>query len=167
MFASTNHLRAGPEFPFRPSVCTVIGSCCDPRFSVLDAFPLTRPGVAEVNVTVVLPVAFVVAVNGPAGLAFAPFTLVRVIVTDSPAALTQPEPRFFSRCAVNVCGALISFVASGVIEIRASTNVFTAGPLFGATPFVARLNTTPPIDSVDEALPVTVPPVAEVNVTWH
>jgi hypothetical protein len=50
----------------------------------------------------------------------------------------------------------------------ASTNVFTAGAEFGAVPFVTTVKTgEPPTDSVDDALPVTMPGVGDVNVIVH
>jgi hypothetical protein len=55
----------------------------------------------------------------------------------------------------------------GVSWMFASTNVFTADPLLGATPFVDTGITTPPIVTVEDALPVTVPPDCDVNVTEH
>jgi hypothetical protein len=58
------------------------------------------------------------------------------------------------------------FVAvGGVSWMFASTNVFTASPEFGATPFVSTGIVRPLIVTVDDACPVTVPPVADVNVT--
>jgi hypothetical protein len=49
----------------------------------------------------------------------------------------------------------------------ASTNVFTAGPLFGATPFVVSVTDPPASVIVTVAFPVTVPGVFDVNTIVH
>ena len=55
----------------------------------------------------------------------------------------------------------------GVIWMFASTNVFSAGPLFGATPFVVSVTEPPATVTVAVAVPVTRPGVAEVNTIVH
>ena len=124
-----------------------------PIVTVDDAWPVTLPVVAELNVTWNWPAAFVVPVNGPAGFAAAPFELVSVTVTVSPAAATKPAPLpvSFSSVTVNVCGWPTRLVASGVIEILALTQVLIAGPEFGATPLVVRVRLTPPTLTVVDA----------------
>src|SRR5690349_11776949 len=49
----------------------------------------------------------------------------------------------------------------------ASTNVFTAGPLFPADPFVVTCTLAPSMFNVAVAVPVTLPAVFEVNVIVH
>src|SRR3954468_19319013 len=74
----------------------------------------------------------------------------------------------FESVTVNVCGAPTRFVASGLIAIFASTNVFTAGAEFGATPLVETVNADGvPSVPVQEALPVTFPVEFEVNTIVH
>src|SRR5215469_7964607 len=51
--------------------------------------------------------------------------------------------------------------------ILAFTHVFVAGPLFPATPFVARVSETPPTDTAVCALTLVVPVIDEVSVIWH
>jgi hypothetical protein len=80
MFASTNVLTALPEFGATPSVWTVNGA--EPLTEpVQEACPVTVPAVPEVKVAETCPAAFVVAMNGPAGVATAPLLFVSVIVT--------------------------------------------------------------------------------------
>src|SRR5262245_8843552 len=64
---------------------------------------------------------------------------------------------------------LTAFVSvAGVIWMFALTNCFTAGPEFGATPFVATENDAEPMtDTVELALPVTEPAVFEVKTIVH
>src|SRR5690242_16199919 len=45
--------------------------------------------------------------------------------------------------------------------------IFVAGPEFAPTPFVVRVNDTPPTDSVVLALTVVVPAVGELITTVH
>ena len=47
--------------------------------------PITTPAVAEVKVSETWPLALVVSVNGPAGVAVAPLLSVKVMITDVPA----------------------------------------------------------------------------------
>ena len=50
--ASTNVFTASEPFWPWPSVCTVIGgTVAERQISVLDAWPVTFPGVVDVNVT--------------------------------------------------------------------------------------------------------------------
>ena len=130
---------------------------------------MTVPPVADVNVTAKWPAASVVPVNGPAGLAAAPLLFVSVTVTVSPAAGTKPapSPASLSRVTVKVCGALISLKALGVIEIRAFTQVLTAGPELPPVPLVVRVSDTPPTVRVVWAVTVDTPVVGDVIVVVH
>jgi len=47
------------------------------------------------------------------------------------------------------------------------TNVFTAGPELGATPLVETVTGVPLTSRLEVAVPVTLPPVGEVNVIVH
>ena len=51
--------------------------------------------------------------------------------------------------------------------MNAFTNVFTALPLLGATPLVATVNGTPPTVRVEDACPVTLPALLDVNTIVH
>ncbi len=67
-----------------------------------------------------------------------------------------------------MCGSLISLVAFGVIEMRALTQVLTAGPLLAPTPSVLRVISTPcGVVNVVWAVTVDVPVVGEVMVVVH
>ena len=69
-----------------------------------------------------------------------------------------------------VCSSVIPFVSvNGDTLIFASTNTFVAAPLppGPALPEVERVRLTPPTVSATEAFPVTVPALAEVNVSVH
>ena len=134
MFASTNVLTAGPLLPPVPLVVTVkgVGVPSDP---VQLALPVTLPGVGEVKVIVHWPAASVfgpavVHVPGRGRVGRAVAVGQRDVDVGIPRTATKPAPapRSFSRVTVNVCGPLISLVAFGVIEIRALTQVLTAGP---------------------------------------
>src|SRR5437763_785777 len=61
----------------------------------------------------------------------------------------------------------MKLVPFGVIEILASTKVFTASPELGATPSVERVSVSPPTVRLTEACPVTCPAEFEVNTTVH
>src|SRR6185436_17336056 len=118
----------------------------------------------DVNTIVHLPFA---SVFGPASsheLAVAsstdaaPFEFANEKSTCAPLKATKPlpSPMSFINVTVKVCGAPMRFVASGVIAIFASTNVFTAGPEFGDTPSVDTVNAEGvPRVPVQLALPVT------------
>jgi hypothetical protein len=91
------------------------------------ARPVTVPAVGELKVTRNWPDAFVVPLNGPAGVGVAPFALVSVTDTDSPAAGTNvPVPVSFDTVTVKVCGWPTSFVADGEMRIYASTQLLAA-----------------------------------------
>ncbi len=91
------------------------------------------------------------------------------------ATLTKfPPPLFCLTVTVNVWGWPTSFVASGVILMLASTNVFTTGPeppgpapTLAVAGSVSRVSETPPAFTVTDALPVTCPAEFDVNVTVH
>ena len=68
---------------------------------------------------------------------------------------------------MNVCGWPISFVASGVILMRAFTQRLTAGPELPAVPFVVRLSVTPLTETVVLAETVVTPVVSEVRSIVH
>src|SRR5436190_482478 len=75
---------------------------------------------------------------------------------------------------VNVWFCPTSLVAVGAIEMFASTYVLVAGPLppgpagmFAVAGLVSRERTTPPMVSVTDALPTTLPPDGLLNVTEH
>jgi len=55
----------------------------------------------------------------------------------------------------------------GPIVIDPSTKIFTASPLFGASPSVSTWKVIAPIVKSAAACPVTVPALFEVNVTLH
>src|SRR3954471_258196 len=169
--ASTNRLTAsGPFWPC-PSVCTVIGVAVPRSERVLEASPVTVPGVGDVNVTEQCPVASVLLVQVFVdALAAAPFVFVNVAVTDSFAAGTKPAPppRSFSTKTSNVCGWPARFVPDGEMWIRASTNVFTASGLFSPWPFVATVNGAEPATAnTAAACPVTRPVELEVKTIVH
>jgi hypothetical protein len=163
--ASDHSFVAGPELPAEPFVVRVSGTPLTVTFVV--AFTTVVPGVAEVRLAVQLPVAPTVA-HGLPEIEPGPDAIENEICVPA-GALTKPAPlpRFTSTWPVNTCAAPTGFIPFGVIEIRASTNVFTAGPLFGATPFVDTTTGWPPIVTVAVAVPVTCPAVWEVNVTWN
>ena len=107
------------------------------------AWPVTLPAVGEMNVIVHWPLAFVfgpalVQVPVAAVGSVAPLSGVSVTVDVLAAAGPKPAPLSFSSVTVKVCGWPISFVAFGVIEIRAATQTFVAGPELAPTPFVSR-----------------------------
>ena len=67
-----------------------------------------------------------------------------------------------------MCGSLISLVALGVIEIRALTQVLTAGPELAPVPSVLRVRMTPlGVVKVVWADTVEVPVVGELMVVVH
>ncbi len=69
---------------------------------------------------------------------------------------------------MKVCGALISLVALGVIEMRALTKTLTAGPELAPTPSVLRVSSTPwGVVNVTWAITVAVPVVGEVIAVVH
>src|SRR3954453_13920877 len=84
-------------------------------------------------------------------------------------AFTKPEPSLTLMWHVSTWLSPTGSVSvSGVIWMFASTNVFTAGPLFGATPFVETVNADGvPRVPVQLALPVTLPAEFDVNVIVH
>src|SRR5881397_3371467 len=68
----------------------------------------------------------------------------------------------------NVAPARNRFALSTFVHrSEPATKIFTASPLFGATPFVSRWIDTPRTENVEDAWPVTVPVVRDVNVTVH
>src|SRR4051812_3420279 len=144
MFASTNVLTPRPLFGATPFVERL--NTTPPIDSVDDAFPVTVPPVADVNVTEHCPAPFVVRLNGPAGFATAPLPFVSVTLQAVPAGTgTKPLPVSCSTVTVNVCGAPTSFVAFGAIEIRAFTQFFVASELSPACASpVERVRVTPP-----------------------
>src|SRR5262249_43407662 len=149
MCASTNVFTAGTLLPAVPSVVTVNGVGV-PGVPGQVGGAGTLPGVGEVNVIVHWPWAFgcgAAPVHVPVGaVCVAPFESVSVKSTCAFWNGTKPAPlpRSSSRSTVNVCGWLTSFVAFGVIEIRALTHVLVAGPELPAVPFVVRSRATPP-----------------------
>ena len=165
IFASTNVFTAGPEFGATPFVETVNADGV-PSVPVQVALPVTFPAELDVNTIVHLPLPSVFApasshvLAAAFSTATAPFEGVNEKSTCAPEKATKPapSPRSFDNVTVNVCGAPIRFVASGVIAIFASTNVFTAGPEFGATPSVETVNGVGvPNVPVQLAFPVTFP----------
>src|SRR5688572_17329612 len=106
---------------------------------VVDALPVTVPGLADVNVTPNWPEPLVTPLIGPAGSATAPSELVSETTTFAPTTRLKPvtpsppwlafRPSFFSTVTVNVWGARTGLTPSGVILIRASTNRLIAGQL--------------------------------------
>src|SRR5690349_6011356 len=111
MLASTNVLTASPLLGATPSVWTVTGTPVMVRLAL--AWPVTLPALGDVNVAENWPLALVVPLNGPVGLAAPALELARLIVMDSPAAVTKPlpSPRSLYRVAVNVWGWPTSLVA--------------------------------------------------------
>jgi hypothetical protein len=127
------------------------------------------PGVVSRNGGPHRPVASVVQVRGPAGLGAAPPDAASAIVTGSPAAGAHaPVPAFRSRVTVNVCEPSQWRRSVSAIAIRASTHVAAAGAEFAPVPSVATVKGADlATDSVDDAVPVTVPGIAEATVTPH
>src|ERR1044071_1744904 len=171
IFASTNVFTASALFGELPSVDTVTGRPAS--VSVDDAWPVTVPVELDVKVIVHCPFASVFApafVHEPVGAeCVAPCASVSVTATCSPWAFTKPfpSPVSFHSVTVNVCGTPIRFVADCAIVILASTNVFTASALFGEFPSVDTVTGKPASVRVDEACPVTVPVVFDLNVIVH
>src|SRR6266542_2173811 len=165
--AFTNVLTASAELGAIPSVSTVNGG--DPATDpVHEACPATVPVHKEVKVTDTWLAAFVLRLNGPAGIGQPPFAGVSVTATGWPEpAGCKPEPVSNNSVAVNVCGWPTSFVAFGAITIAAFTHSFVAGGEFAPTPFVSRLSTRPPTDTVVCADTVVTPVRNDFNVTWQ
>src|SRR6266508_599488 len=162
---------ASPLFGATPFVSRVIVT---PRTAnVAEAWPVTVPGVRDVNVTVQAPD----TVPGDAQVSttsamVAPPLGVRVTVADVPSgAFTNPapSPRFWRTFTVNVWVSSMLFVSrGGPIVIEPSTNTFTASPEFGSSPSVSTWKTIPPPrERSAAACPVTVPALFDVNVTLH
>ena len=150
-----------------PSVFRV--SDAPPTVRVVCADTVDTPVVDDVSVTEQLPVPPAVVHGFGVPSVPGPLSFVKLICVPSGAGTNPPpEPSFTFTCAVNVCVAPIRFVPFGVIEMFASTNVFTASPPLGATPSVCTVNgADPPTDNVEVACPVTFPAVGEVNVIVH
>src|SRR3954463_14534697 len=171
MFALTKVLTASPLLPAVPLVATVNGA--EPLTdSVLVAWPVTWPAEGELKVIVHCPAAFVFApafVHVPVGaVCAAPLLSVRATSTCSPAAGSKvPVPGSFSRVTVNVCGWPTALVAFGAIEIRALTQVLTAGPELSPLASVSRVSDTPPTDTVVWADTVVTPVTADERSIVH
>jgi hypothetical protein len=78
---------------------------CPFNVKLVEAFPTTRPGVAELKVRLHWPFASVVVGTGPDGTGVAPFDGVNVIEYGNPAGAGAklPPPAFKNTLAVNVC----------------------------------------------------------------
>ena len=156
-----------------PSVATVNGA--EPlTASVAEAWPVTLPAVGEVNTIVHWPARSVFApalsqvLATASSTAPAPLEFVSVKSTCSLAAATNvPVPLSFCSVTVKVCGLPTSFVALGVIEIRASTQVLTAATELPFWPFVVRSRFTLLTETVVLAVTVVEPVVGEVRPMVH
>src|SRR5215207_5724910 len=115
-----------------------------PTTTVADAFTVATP-------VAVLFTVIVHGVTAPGNVQVPPVMLpapeLDAPVIDAPGAATNPFPSPASFCVVtvNVCASPTLFVPDCSIWIRASTNVFTAGPdpPTPALPAVFRNTTTP------------------------
>jgi hypothetical protein len=127
-------------------------------------------------VTAVVPVAdeLIVVVHVPPlvtqpagglGVETAPSESTLVKVTAVPfGARTSPSPGSTQTVAVKVCESPTSFVSSGVIAIRASTHVFSAGSELAPVPSVLRESARPLTVTVVWAVTSVVPVVVELIV---
>ena len=106
------------------------------------------PGTSDVRVAVQLPVPPAVVHGLPLSVP-GPDAIEKLICVPSGAGTKPPPlPRFTSTWPVKVWVAPTGFVPFGVIEMRASTNVFTASPEFPFWPSVATVSGKPPTWSV-------------------
>ena len=167
---ATNTFTASPLFCPSPSVWRESDT---PRmFNVTDACPVTVPVVSDVNVTVQIPSEVPGFAHRSTTFVWtAPFESVSVTVTIVPSGMMTnpaPSPEFCFTVTVNVCdSSMLSVSKGGAIPMNASTNTFTASPLFGMLPSVSTWKVSGPKWTSAAACPVTVPAVDEVNVTVH
>src|SRR5262249_51883045 len=128
--ASAHSFCAGAELAPVPLVVLVSVTVLTTVVTVAEITDV--PGVADVGVTVHEPVAPTVEHGLPA---IAPGPAVTLTATCVPAgAFTNPLPGFTFTCTVSTWSAPTGLMSvAGVIWMFASTKVFTAGPLFGAT----------------------------------
>src|SRR6266542_328207 len=170
-------LVAGPEPP-GPWPGIVAGSVSrmsvtPPTTKVTVALAVSVPAVGLVITIRHWPAASVSGPGTPQVVAgrsakLAPPASTTLKLTCSPFAGTKvPVPGSFFTVTVKVWVSFTGSVSSGAIAIQASTQLFWAVPLFGATPFVERVSETPPTATVVFALITVVPVVAEVSVTSH
>src|SRR3989442_1775191 len=159
---------ASPELPWVLSVS---------RWSVTpitrtstDAWPVTVPADADVNVTEQMPADVPLAQVSPETVSIAPFESVSVTATTVPsgaARIPAGPPSSTRTVTVKVCSSPIPLVSSGPIRMNASTKRLCASPVFPPRPSVWRNTESPPTCTDDEAWPVTSPGLFDVKTIVH